>query len=138
MICFMVTARWWFFSVAMVGLVFLLICATLLALKQLTETTDNIKRYGLLQKLGAKREQINRTLLAQTAVFFAVPLIVAGVYSILFINKGIELVEGFMNLAISTNVSFTVVLFLVIYGGYFLATYLSCKRMVTEQREIRM
>ena len=120
------------------GLVFLLICATLLALKQLTETTDNIKRYGLLQKLGAKREQINRTLLAQTAVFFAVPLIVAGVYSILFINKGIELVEGFMNLAISTNVSFTVVLFLVIYGGYFLATYLSCKRMVTEQREIRM
>lgn len=32
-----------------VGLIFLLICAAMLALKQLTETTDNIYRYGLLQ-----------------------------------------------------------------------------------------
>lgn len=52
-----------------IGLIFLLICAALLALKQLTETTDNIYRYGLLQKLGAKRKQINRTLFTQTAVF---------------------------------------------------------------------
>ena len=52
-----------------IGLIFLLICAALLALKQLTETTDNIYRYGLLQKLGAKRKQINRTLFMQTAVF---------------------------------------------------------------------
>lgn len=52
-----------------IGLIFLLICAALLALKQLTETTDNIYRYGLLQKLGAKRRQINRTLFTQTAVF---------------------------------------------------------------------
>lgn len=41
-----------------VGLIFLLICAALLALKQLTETTDNIFRYGLLQKLGAKRHKL--------------------------------------------------------------------------------
>ena len=52
-----------------IGLIFLLICAALLAIKQLTETTDNIYRYGLLQKLGAKRKQINRTLFMQTAVF---------------------------------------------------------------------
>ena len=76
-----------------VGLIFLLICAALLALKQLTETTDNIFRYGLLQKLGAKQQQINRTLLVQTGVFFAVPLIVAGLYSILLIGKGMEIVE---------------------------------------------
>ena len=115
-----------------IGLVFLLVCAALLALKQLTETTDNIYRYNLLQKLGAKRRQINRALYAQTAVFFAVPLSVAGIYSILLVGKGMEIVEGFMNLHISTNVGITVVLFLIVYGSYFLATYLSCKRMVIE------
>ena len=120
-----------------IGLVFLLVCAALLALKQLTETTDSIYRYNLLQKIGAKRRQINRTLYAQTAVFFAVPLAVAGIYSILLVGKGMEIVEEFMNLHISTttNVGITVVLFLIVYGSYFLATYLSCKRMVIEQDE---
>ena len=121
-----------------VGLIFLLICAALLALKQLTETTDNIYRYGLLQKLGAKRQQINRTLFVQTGVFFTVPLIVAGIYSILLIGKGMEIVEEFMNIHIATNVWLTVILFLIVYGSYFIATYLSCKRMVTEQKEMEV
>uniref|UniRef100_N2BES3 ABC3 transporter permease C-terminal domain-containing protein n=1 Tax=Eubacterium plexicaudatum ASF492 TaxID=1235802 RepID=N2BES3_9FIRM len=117
-----------------VGLIFLLICAALLALKQLTETTDNIYRYGLLQKLGAKKEQINRTLLSQTAIFFAVPLAVAGIFSIVLMGKAMEIVEEFMNIHISANLGFTVVLFLVVYGSYFLATYQSCKRMVVEHQ----
>ena len=121
-----------------VGLIFLLICAASLALKQLTETTDNIYRYGLLQKLGAKRQQINRTLFVQTGVFFTVPLIVAGLYSILLIGKGMEIVEEFMNIHIATNVWLTVILFLIVYGSYFIATYLSCKRMVTEQKEMEV
>ena len=117
-----------------IGLIFLLICAALLALKQLTETTDNIYRYGLLQKLGAKKEQINRTLLSQTAIFFAAPLAVAGIFSIVLMGKAMEIVEEFMNIHISANLGFTVVLFLVVYGSYFLATYLSCKRMVVEHQ----
>ena len=121
-----------------IGLIFLLICAALLALKQLTETTDNIYRYGLLQKLGAKKEQINRALLSQTAIFFAAPLAVAGIFSAVLMGKAMEIVEEFMNIHISTNMVFTVVLFLVVYGGYFLATYLSCKRMVVEHQNKRM
>lgn len=121
-----------------IGLIFLLICAALLALKQLTETTDNIYRYGLLQKLGAKREQINRTLLSQTAIFFATPLAVAAIFSIILMGKAMEIVEEFMNIHISTNMIFTVILFLVVYGSYFLATYLSCKRMVMEHQNKRM
>ena len=121
-----------------IGLIFLLICAALLALKQLTETTDNIYRYGLLQKLGAKKEQINRALLSQTAIFFAAPLAVAGIFSAVLMGKAMEIVEEFMNIHISTNLGFTVVLFLVVYGSYFLATYLSCKRMVIEHQNKRM
>ncbi len=36
----------------------MLICAALLALKQLTETTDNIYRYGLLQRLGGQERNM--------------------------------------------------------------------------------
>lgn len=121
-----------------IGLVFLLICAALLALKQLTETTDNVYRYGLLQKLGAGRWQIDHTLFVQTAVFFAIPLVVAGVYSAFLIGKAMAVVEEFMNIHISTNIGLTIVLFLLVYGSYFLATYLSCKRIVTEQRELEV
>ena len=39
---------------------------------------------------------------------------------------------------ISTNIGLTIVLFLLVYGSYFLATYLSCKRIVTEQRELEV
>ena len=116
-----------------IGIVFLLICAALLALKQLTETADNVYRYGLLQKLGAKPQQISRALFAQVAVFFAAPLAVAGGYSILLVRKGLEIVEEFMNLHISSNLWLTAALFLLIYGGYFLATCFSCKRMVIER-----
>lgn len=120
------------FLCSYLGIVFLLICAALLALKQLAETTDNVYRYGLLQKLGAKHKQINRSLFVQTAVFFGIPLMVAGVYSAFLIRKAMAVVEEFMNLHISTNVGLTVILFLIIYGGYFLVTYLSSKRIVTE------
>lgn len=117
-----------------IGLIFLLICAALLALKQLTETSDNIYRYGMLQKLGAHHGKINKNLFAQTFVFFGIPLFVAGIYSTFLMGKAMELVENFMNIHISTNMVLTIVLFLIIYGSYFLATYLSCKRMVTEQK----
>ena len=121
-----------------IGLIFLLICAALLALKQLTETTDNIYRYGLLQKLGAGKKQVNHTLLLQTAIFFAAPLAVAGIYSAVLMGKAMEIVEEFMNIHISTNMVFTVMIFLMVYGSYFIATCLSCKRMVTEHHNKRM
>lgn len=121
-----------------IGFIFLLICAALLALKQLTETTDNSYRYGLLQKLGVKRRQLNRTLFFQIAVFFAAPLVVAGIYSIIFIQKAMEMVEEFMNIHISTNIIFTILLFLAVYGSYFLAAYVSCKRMITERQNEKM
>ena len=35
-----------------------------------------------------------------------------------------------------TDIGLTIALFLLAYGSYFLATYLSCKRIVTEQREL--
>lgn len=91
----------------------------------------------LAAKVG--RPQANRSYaFVQTVVFFAIPLVVAGVYSAFLIGKAMAVVEEFMNIHIATNIGLTIVLFLLVYGSYFLATYLSCKRIVTEQRELEV
>ncbi len=113
-----------------IGLIFLLISAALLALKQLTETTDSIFRYGLLKKIGASSNEINCTIFYQTAVFFMAPLALAIFLSIILMNQAMKIVEDFMNIHIATNVIFTIVLFLFVYGIYFITTYLSCKKMI--------
>ena len=122
------------FLCSYVGLVFLLLCAALLALKQLTETSDNIARYGLLQKLGASPRQIDRAVLGQTAVFFAAPLAVAVCYAAFLLGQGIQLVEDFMHLRVTASAGVTAAMFVLVYGGYFAATCLSCRRMVREKR----
>ena len=66
-----------------IGLIFLLICAALLALKQLTETTDNIYRYGLLQSWEPSASKLTAHFYADGCVF-AIPLTVAGIYSAFF------------------------------------------------------
>lgn len=124
------------FLCSYISLIFLMICATLLSLKQLTETADNGYRYGLLQKLGTDRRLIKQTMFKQIAVFFLAPLGLAAIISIFLIVKIIEIVENFMNMHIASNSLFTMVVFLLIYGGYFLATYLACERMVQERHSV--
>ena len=116
-----------------IGLIFLLICAAVLSLKQLTETADNIYRYGLLQKLGTDGNLLYNALFKQVAIFFIVPLVIAGIFSVFGIRKVTGIIEDFMNMHIAANLGITIVLFLIIYGGYFVATYLSCKQMLQEK-----
>ena len=111
----------------------MLIGAALLALKQLTETSDNIRRYGLLQKLGASPQEIRRSLLWQTGLFFLLPLGLGSLYAIFFARQGMMIVEEFMNLHIAWNLWLVIALFMIVYTGYFLAAYTSCKHMVTER-----
>ncbi|MCM1145505.1 MAG: ABC transporter permease, partial [Lachnoclostridium sp.] len=116
-----------------IGLVFLLICAALLSLKQLTETADNRYRYGLLQKLGVDEKMLSGALFKQVAIFFAAPLLPAGIFSAFGISKVTAVVEEFLNMHIATNIDVTVGMYLIVYGGYFIATYFSCKYMVMEK-----
>ena len=105
-----------------IGLVFLLVCAVLLSLKQLTAVADSTARYQLLRKLGAPTRWLSQVLLRQTAVFFLAPLVLAAVLSGFVVAELTAVVEEFMNMHITTNMALTVALFLLIYGGYFLAT----------------
>ena len=115
-----------------IGLVFLLISVTLLSLQQLTEAADNLHRYSLLQKLGVGPKQINMTLLKQVLYYFVSPLLLAAVISAFIIKRSIILFESFVNMNISVNSWISLLIILLVYGVYFIATYSTCKKLISE------
>lgn len=56
------------------GIVFLIASSAILALKQLTESSDNKQRYIILRKIGCDEKMINQALFRQIAIFFMLPL----------------------------------------------------------------
>lgn len=64
------------------GIIFLMASAAILALKELTESSDNKERYNILRRLGADEKMINRALFDQILIFFLLPLLLAIIHSI--------------------------------------------------------
>ena len=52
------------------GITFLIASAAILALKQLTESSDNKQRYTILRKIGCDEKMINKALFRQIGIFF--------------------------------------------------------------------
>ncbi len=69
-----------------IGIVFLIAAAAILALQQLSESSDNAERYGLLRKLGAEEKMIDHALFTQIALYFLLPLSLAIIHSIVGIH----------------------------------------------------
>ena len=59
------------------GIIFLICSAAILALKELSESSDNKERYAMLRKIGADEKMINRALFRQIGIFFFIPLCLA-------------------------------------------------------------
>lgn len=117
-----------------IGLVFLITSAAVLALQQLSEASDNAERYSLLRKLGAEESMINHALFSQIAIYYFIPLSLAIIHSIVGIKVANNVVSLIGGLDILGNTIFTAVIFMVIYGGYFLATYFGSKSMIRQKK----
>ena len=113
-----------------IGIVFLLACGALLALKGLSDNVDSIPRYQILRKIGVEERDINRSLFIQTGTFFLLPLLLALVHSIF----GIRFAENFTQFAgirnLTSSYGITAIMVLVIYGGYFAITYFTGKEVI--------
>ena len=68
------------------GIIFLISSAAILALKELSESTDNRERYVMLRKLGADEKMLNKALFKQIGLFFGFPLFIAIIHSIVGIK----------------------------------------------------
>lgn len=117
-----------------IGIIFLMTSAAVLALQQLSEASDNTGRYGLLRKLGAEEKMINRALFLQILIYFMVPLSLAVVHSIFGIMVVNNVVMQFGKVDILSNLLIVSLFLLLIYGGYFLATYFGSRSMIRPRK----
>ena len=116
------------------GVIFLIASAAILALKQLTESSDNKQRYTILRKIGCDEKMINNALFKQIFIFFITPLILAMIHSIFgikFILSMLEVIASPDELLPSVIV--TALVIGAIYGLYFLATYFGSKNIIKEE-----
>ena len=112
------------------GIVFAVISAVVLAITQLSEANDNSRRYGLLRKLGADSNMIGKALFRQIAIYFSMPLLLAIVHSFFGLRFANALISQVGKTRVLRDSIITTAVLIVIYGGYFLATYWGSKRIV--------
>lgn len=117
-----------------IGLIFLISCAAILALKQLSESVDSISRYEMLRKIGAEESDISKSLFRQTGIFFLLPLLLACVHSVFGMKFATFILETFGTEKLAESIGFTSIMILLIYGGYFLITYLCSKSIIRSHK----
>ena len=115
------------------GIIFLIASSAILALKQLTDSSDNRQRYTILRKIGCDEKMINKALFRQIGIFFGVPLVLAIIHSIFGIQFAITIMSGLASKKdLLPSAIATVIIIGIIYGIYFLATYLGSKNIIKE------
>lgn len=116
-----------------IAIVFLITSAAILALQQLTEAEDNKKRYELLAKLGADEKMIHQALFKQIGIYFIVPLSLALVHSVVGIYVANMVIRILGEVNVLQSIILTAGIFVIIYGGYFVATYYSSKNLINRK-----
>lgn len=115
------------------GIIFLISSAAILALKELSESTDNKERFNMLRKIGTDEKMINKALFNQIAVFFLFPLLLAIIHSIFGIEFANYILKTMGTESLLSSIILTAVFLVVIYGGYFLVTYYCSKTIIKER-----
>ncbi|QWT17353.1 ABC transporter permease [Collinsella sp. zg1085] len=117
-----------------IGFTLVIACAAILAIQQLAGVSDAGRNYRVLSELGTPTPQIMRSALAQQSVFFFFPLAVGFVHACVALTVVVRLIEAFGGFTISWMFS---LIFVLAYGGYFLATYIMSKSMIRDAILVR-
>ena len=116
------------------GIIFLIVSCAILALKQLTESSDNRQRYIILRKIGCDEKMINGALFKQIAIFFVLPLILAIIHSIFGIQFAMSIFDTLASKEqLLPSIIATIIVMGLIYGCYFLATYIESKNIIKDE-----
>lgn len=115
------------------GIVFLISSGAIIALKELSESNDNKERYDVLRKIGCSEKVINRALFKQIGLFFLFPLLLAVIHSVPGISVASYMIENMGKGNMINSIILTAGFIILIYGGYFLISYFSSKRIISEK-----
>lgn len=116
------------------GVIFLISSAAILALQQLSEASDNIERYEVLKKIGTSSKNINKAVFSQVFIYFMMPLTIAIIHSIVGIIVASEVISMFGASSILVSAIITAIIIIMVYGGYFLTTYVGYNNIIKVKR----
>ena len=115
------------------GIIFLISCAAILALKELSESSDNFIRFEMLRKIGVDEKDLNKALFRQIGIFFMFPLLIAIIHSIFGIKFSNYILKASGVSFDLNSIIMTAVFIVIIYGGYFVVTYFCSKNIIREK-----
>ncbi len=115
------------------GIIFMISSTAILALKELSESSDNKDRFKMLRRIGTDEKLLNKALFRQIAIFFMSPLVIAIIHSIFGIIFSVKVLEVFGNEQLLPSIVMTAIFLIIIYGGYFLITYFCSKSIIKEK-----
>lgn len=114
------------------GVVFLISGAAILSLKELSEAADSKEKYKILRRIGVDEKKIRHSLLAQSGVFFGMPLLLAIVHSIFGMQTAMFILTAFGRGGLLGSILLAASVILVIYGIYFMITYICSRKIISE------
>ena len=86
----------------------------------------------MLRKLGVDDAMLNKALFKQIAIFFLFPLVLAIIHSIFGIIFCDYILATFGDEKLLASIIMTAIFIVIIYGGYFLITYVCSKNIIRE------
>lgn len=115
-----------------IGLVFLCVAFTVLAVQQLSDSAKYRFRYEVLKKLGLNKKEVDKIIWKQLTGYYLCPALLAGVISgiiSVFISHKFIFFTG-VEASVIGYFAVSFGLFFGIYALYFVATYVGFKRNV--------
>lgn len=117
------------------GIVFIITGAAILSLKLLSESVRNKEKYTILRKIGVDNRMIRKSVFTQCMIYFGLPLSVAVIHSVFGIQTCTKILGFYGKSGLLYSILITALIFVLIYGGYALATYLGSIRILSEKQE---
>lgn len=123
------------FSLLYVSFIFITVVGTILSIQTLSDSNKNKYQYKLLEKLGVEKDQIHKTIRKQITANFLFPIIypiIIAIITAFSINRLFYAVTSAqMNYLVTIFI--TISIFLVIYGIYYIATYITFKNNIEDE-----
>ncbi len=118
------------FLVLYIGIVFVVACAAIIALKVMSDSLDSVQKFRILSRIGAGENMRKKALFVQILMNYLIPLVMAAFTAFFGLRyiKGLISAIGTVNM--TSGILFTFIIMIIVYGGYFLTTYEGCKKLV--------
>lgn len=115
------------------GIIFLISSSAILALKELSDCIDDKNKYKVLRQIGADEKEINKTLFYQTLILFMTPLSLSIVHTIFGLKFCTFILKSVGIESVLDGSVMTFIFLLLIYGLYFIITYMCGKNIIKER-----